>query len=230
MSHTVVSGPEWLAARRVLLAKEKELTRARDVLSRERRELPWEAVTKTYEFDGPNGKETLADLFAGRSQLVVYHFMFAPEWDEGCPHCSFFADHFNGAIAHLNQRDVTMAVVSRAPFAKLSDYEKRMGWSFKWVSSGEGPFNYDYHVSFTPEEAAGKPCFYNYAMHVDDHSDREGLSVFFKDGGGAVFHTYSTYARGIDLLGTTYNILDMVPKGRDEGDEGPSWVRRHDEY
>ncbi len=229
MSPAVVSGADWLAARRALLAKEKEFTRARDEISRLRRELPWEAVTKSYVFDGPKGKQTLAELFEGRSQLVVYHFMFAPEWAEGCPHCSFFADHFNGAIAHLNQRDVTMVAVSRAPLAKLRDYEKRMGWSFKWVSSDYGPFNYDYQASFTAEEAAGKPCFYNYATHVDDHTDREGLSVFVKDG-GAVFHTYSTYARGIDLLATTYNILDMVPKGRDEGDEGPSWVRRHDEY
>jgi predicted dithiol-disulfide oxidoreductase (DUF899 family) len=230
MTHPVVAGAEWLAARRELLAKEKEFSKLRDELSKLRRELPWEQVTKPYVFDGPKGQETLADLFEGRSQLVMYHFMFAPEWTEGCPHCSFWADSFNGAIVHLNQRDVTMIAVSRAPLPTLLDYQKRMGWSFKWVSSGEGDFNYDYHVSFTPEQVAGAPRDYNYRTEVDDHADREGISVFCKDANGAVFHTYSTYARGIDLMNTAYNYLDLVPKGRDEGGQGPHWVRRHDEY
>ena len=228
--HKIVSGTEWLAARRQLLAKEKEFTRLRDELSRARRELPWERVEKTYLFEGPQGRQTLSELFAGRSQLVVYHFMFGPDWDAGCPHCSRWADSFNGAIAHLNQRDVTMIAVSRAAYAKLAAYQKRMGWSFKWVSSFGTDFNFDYQASFTPEEVAKKEAFYNFTRRDPDASEREGVSIFYKDGAGSVFHTYSTYARGIDMLNVDYQYLDLVPKGRDEGDRGPYWVRRHDEY
>jgi len=227
---TVVPRNEWFTARKALLVKEKKLTKLGDQLARERRRLPWVKVDKEYVFDGPNGKETLSDLFAGRSQLIVYHFMFGPDWDAGCKHCSFWADNFNPIIVHLNHRDVTMVAISRAPYAKLMAYQKRMGWNFKWLSSGGTDFNFDFHVSFTPEEEAKKKAFFNYQMQDPDSSDREGVSVFYKDPKGNVFHTYSTYARGIDTVNTAYHYLDLVPKGRDEGDQGPSWVRRHDEY
>ena len=229
-NHQVVSHKEWIAARQTLLVKEKEFTRLRDRLSQERRNLPWEAVTKTYVFEGLHGKQTLSELFDGRSQLIVYHFMFAPEWDAGCKHCSFWADNFNGIIVHLNHRDVTMVGVSRAPYSKLTAYQKRMGWTFKWVSSLETDFNFDYHVSFMPEEGSKNEAFYNYTLQDPDSSDREGVSVFYKDSTGQVFHTYSAYARGIDMVNVAYHYLDLVPKGRDEGDKGPSWLRRHDEY
>ncbi len=230
--HPVVSREAWLSARTALLAKEKEFTRLRDDLSRQRRELPWVKVDKAYVFDGPSGKEPLAALFASRSQLVVYHFMFNPAWDEGCRHCSFWADNFNPIGVHLNHRDVTLVAISRAPLAKIESFKKRMGWSFKWVSSSQNDFNYDYHVSFTPEEIQGGAVFYNYARTKMDNEDREGLSVFYKDQGGAVFHSYSCYARGIDLLNTAYNFLDLVPKGRDEDGLAftQSWVRHHDRY
>jgi len=230
MTHRVVSGEEWLAARQQLLTKEKEFTRLRDQLSALRRELPWEAVTREYLFEGPDGRQTLPQLFDGRSQLIVYHFMFAPDWDAGCPHCSHWADNFNGGIVHLNQRDVTMVAVSRAPYAQLAAYEKRMGWSFKWVSSSGSDFNFDYRVSFSAQELQTQRAFYNYAWQDPGVTDREGVSVFFKDEQGQVFHTYSAYARGIDLLNTDYNLLDLTPKGRDEAGRGPFWVRRHDEY
>jgi predicted dithiol-disulfide oxidoreductase (DUF899 family) len=229
-SHEILSREEWIEARKRLLVKEKELTRLRDELSKERRELPWEAVTKRYVFEGPSGRETLAELFDGRSQLVVYHFMFDASWDAGCPHCSHWADSFDRIIVHLNQRDVTMIAVSHAPFAKLAAYQKRMGWSFKWVSSFETDFNFDYHVSFTPQELAKKDAFYNFTRQDPGSPQREGVSVFFKDSTGTVFHTYSTYARGIDAFSVDYQYLDLVPKGRDEGGRGPFWVRRHDEY
>jgi predicted dithiol-disulfide oxidoreductase (DUF899 family) len=228
--HGVVSPEEWLAARQELLRKEKEFTRARDELSALRRELPWEAVTKEYVFEGPQGRQRLAELFDGRSQLIVYHFMFAPEWEVGCPHCSHWADNFNGGIVHLNHRDVTMVAASRAPYAKLAAYRARMGWSFKWVSSGGSDFNFDYRVSFTPRELEAHRAFYNYTWQDPDVGEREGVSVFFKDDEGRVFHTYSAYARGIDIFNTDYNLLDLTPKGRDEGGRGPYWVRRHDEY
>jgi predicted dithiol-disulfide oxidoreductase (DUF899 family) len=228
--HTVVSRKEWLAARKALLVKEKKFTRLRDQLSQQRRELPWVKVDKDYVFDGPNGKETLSDLFDGRSQLIVYHFMFGPDWDAGCKHCSFWADNFDRIIVHLNHRDVTMVAASRAPYRKLATYKKRMGWNFKWVSSGDTDFNFDYHVSFTPEEEAKKQAFFNYMIQDPDSSDREGASVFYKDSKRNVFHTYSTYARGIDMVNVAYHYLDLVPKGRDEGNQGPSWLRRHDEY
>ncbi len=228
--HQVVSRDEWLAARKRLLAEEKEFTRLRDRLSQRRRDLPWEAVDKEYVFDGPDGKQTLPELFDGRSQLIVYHFMFDPSWEAGCPHCSRWADNFNGIIVHLNQRDVTMIAVSRAPYGKLAAYRKRMGWNFKWVSSSGTDFNVDYHVSFAPEELARKKAFYNFTTQDPDCSEREGVSVFHKDPGERVFHTYSAYARGIDMLNLDYHYLDLTPKGRDEGGRGPFWVRRHDEY
>jgi predicted dithiol-disulfide oxidoreductase (DUF899 family) len=228
--HTVVSRTDWIAARKALLAKEKKFTRLRDQLSQERRELPWVKVDKDYVFDGPQGKETLSELFDGRSQLIVYHFMFGPDWDAGCKHCSFWADNFDRIIVHLNHRDVTMVAASRAPYRKLESYKKRMGWNFKWVSSGNTDFNFDYHVSFTPEEEAKKKAFFNYKIQDPDSSDREGASIFFKDAKGNVFHTYSTYARGIDMVNAAYHYLDLVPKGRDESKLGPSWLCRHDEY
>jgi predicted dithiol-disulfide oxidoreductase (DUF899 family) len=232
MNHKVLSHPEWLNARKEFLAKEKEFTKMRDELSRKRRELPWEKVEKSYTFEGPNGKETLSDLFGKKSQLLVYHFMFAPEWNEGCPSCSFWADNFNPNVVHLNQRDVSFAAISRAPIAKIESFKKRMGWNFKWLSSGTNDFNYDYYVSFTPEEAKNGTPFYNYKKEKMPHQDREGASVFYKDDQGTIFHTYSAYARGIDLMNAAYNWLDIMPKGRDE--EGlpfsQDWVRYHDRY
>ena len=228
--HKVVAHDAWLEARKQFLAREKDFTRLRDQLSQARRDLPWERVDKRYVFEGPNGQETLPDLFDGRSQLIVYHFMFASDWEEGCPHCSRWADNFNGIIVHLNQRDVTMVAVSRAAYPKLAAYKKRMGWSFKWVSSSGTDFNFDYHVSFRPDELVKKAAVYNFTVQDPGVSEREGVSVFYKDAGGNVFHTYSTYARGIDMLNVDYHYLDLVPKGRDEGGEGPFWVRRHDEY
>jgi predicted dithiol-disulfide oxidoreductase (DUF899 family) len=213
-----------------LLAQEKEFTRLRDRLSQRRRELPWERVEKTYVFEGPDGRQTLPELFDGRSQLVIYHFMFGPDWDAGCPHCWHWADNFNGVIVHLNQRDVTMVAVSRAPYSRLAKYKQRMGRTFKWVSSSETDFNFDYQVSFSPEELARKEAFYNFTKQDPGVDEREGVSVFYKDRSGSVFHTYSTYARGIDMLNVDYHYLDLVPKGRDEDGKGPFWVRRHDEY
>ena len=230
-NHPVVSHEKWLSERTKFLAKEKEFTRLRDDLSRQRRELPWEKVEKRYLFDGPGGKETLSDLFEKRSQLVVYHFMFTPEWDEGCKSCSFWADNFNDIIVHLNHRDVTFVAVSRAPLAKLEAFKKRMGWSFKWVSSSQNDFNYDYGVSFTPEQLQKGTANYNYSTNNPGFPDREGTTVFYKDQNGALFHTYSAYARGIDMVNTAYHYLDLVPNGRDE-DPGAtqSWVRYHDQY
>jgi predicted dithiol-disulfide oxidoreductase (DUF899 family) len=228
--HPVVSHKEWLAARAAFLVKEKVFTGLRDELNRQRRELPWESVDKKYVFEGADGKQTLPELFDGRSQLIVYHFMFEPGWDAGCPHCSFWADNFNGVVVHLNQRDVTMIAVSRAPYAKLAAYQKRMGWNFKWVSSSATDFNFDYRVSFTPEELEKKEAVYNFATIRPGMPEREGASVFYKDPAGRVFHTYSTYARGIDMLNAAYHYIDLAPKGRDEGDRNQFWVRRHDEY
>jgi predicted dithiol-disulfide oxidoreductase (DUF899 family) len=229
-AHPVVSHDEWLVARRVLLEKEKEFTHQADALSVLQRDLPWEIVSKEYIFEGPTGPATLADLFAGRSQLVVYHFMFHPDDKAGCPHCSLRADGFTGLGVHLNHRDVTMVVVSRAPYQKLEDYRKRMGWGFTWVSSGGSDFNFDYQASFTPEEMAAKRALYNFALRDPKAREREGHSIFFKDDGGTVFHTYSCYDRGNDKLNLHYHYLDLVPKGRDEGGRGPYWVRRRDEY
>lgn len=228
--HPVVSHEEWMAARKAFLTKEKEFTHLRDQLNQQRQELPWERVEKQYQFEGLNGKQALSDLFEGRSQLLVYHFMFGPDWDAGCPHCSFWADNFDKIIVHLNQRDTTMVAISRAPLAKLEAYKKRMGWSFKWLSSAGTDFNFDYQASFTPEELAKKKALYNYVMQDPGSSEREGVSVFYKDAEGDLFHTYSAYARGIDMMNTAYHYLDIVPKGRDEGGRGQYWVRRHDEY
>jgi predicted dithiol-disulfide oxidoreductase (DUF899 family) len=224
----VVPHDEWIEARKALLAKEKEFTRLRDELTRQRRALPWERVEKDYVFDGPQGAETLAELFDGRSQLVVYHFMFGPDDDAGCKSCSFWADNFNPNVVHLNARDVSFVAVSRAPLAKLLPYKERMGWSFTWVSSADSDFNFDFGVSFAPEDQQRR--LYNYGGLSPGGPEREGMSVFFKDENGDVFHTYSAYARGIDLLNTAYNYLDLVPKGRDEDGGGQFWVRRRDEY
>ena len=212
----IVSRQEWIAARQELLRKEKESTRLSDQLSAERRKLPWVKVEKNYVFDAPGGKETLADLFDGRSQLVIYHFMFGPDWKEGCPSCSFVSDHIDGALPHLAARDVTMVMVSRAPLAKIEAFKKRMGWRFKWVSSYGSDFNADFHVSFTKEEMAQGKVDYNYTMQEFPSEEAPGISVFYKDAAGNVFHTYSTYGRGVEPLVGTYMILDMVPKGRDE--------------
>ena len=224
----VVEHEEWLEARKRLLAAEKELTRARDEVTRQRQALPWEPVEKEYVFDGPDGEETLADLFEGRSQLLVYHFMFEPEDAAGCPICSFWADNFEPVVLHLRARDVTMLAISRAPLPKLAAYKERMGWSFKWVSSFGNDFNFDYGVAFAPEQR--DESVYNYGTLKPRNAAREGVSVFAKDESGRVFHTYSAYARGIDLVNTAYNYLDLVPQGRDEDGRGPFWVRRHDEY
>jgi predicted dithiol-disulfide oxidoreductase (DUF899 family) len=232
MNHPrVVSEAEWLVARKDLLTHEKELTRLRDKVSRHRRELPRVEIEKDYVFDGPDGKETLADLFDGRSQLVVYHFMLGPGWEEGCKSCSFLADHFDGANWHLPHRDVTFVVISRAPLAEIEPFKKRMGWRFKWVSSNGNDFNFDYHVSFTKDEEAKGEVYYNYETAEFLSDELPGLSVFYRNEDGDVFHTYSTYARGLDTLVGAYNFLDLVPKGRDENPESTmDWVRRHDQY
>jgi predicted dithiol-disulfide oxidoreductase (DUF899 family) len=230
--HKVVTGEAWLAARRELLAKEKEFTRLRDELSRQRRELPWERVDKSYVFDGPGEQKTLAQLFDGRRQLVVFHFMFTPSWDEGCKSCSFWADNFDGVVVHLNHRDVSFVAVSRAPLSKLDAYKKRMGWHFPWVSSAGNSFNFDYHVSFRPEDLANGDAAYNYRQQKTTMEDLPGFSVFYRGEDGAIFHTYSCYARGLDMLNSAYHLLDMVPKGRDE-DALPysmAWLQRHDQY
>jgi predicted dithiol-disulfide oxidoreductase (DUF899 family) len=230
--HKVVSKDEWLVARKELLAKEKEFNRSRDALSKQRRELPWEKVEKEYVFDGPKGSETLAQIFDGRSQLVVYHFMFHPSWSEGCPHCSYWADNFNNIIIHLNRQDVTMVAISKARLEQLESFKKRMGWNFKWLSSFGNDFNRDYYVSFTREEMAKKQMFYNYQMTDFPKEEAVGISVFSKDHDNSVFHTYSCYSRGVDMLNVAYHYLDLVPKGRDE-DSLPfkqAWVRHHDRY
>jgi predicted dithiol-disulfide oxidoreductase (DUF899 family) len=227
-----VSPAEWQAARKDLLRKEKEFTRLRDEISRLRRELPWEKVEKNYVFDTPNGKKSLADLFEGRSQLVVYHFMFGPGWQEGCPSCSYLADTFDGNVVHLAHRDTSFAVISRATLPEIEAFKKRMGWRFKWVSSFGSDFNFDYRVSFSKEEKAEGKVSYNYTL-VDFFSEEgPGASVFYKNAAGDIFHTYSTYARGLDILLGTYNMLDFTPKGRDEDGLAHSmaWVRHHDKY
>jgi predicted dithiol-disulfide oxidoreductase (DUF899 family)/uncharacterized damage-inducible protein DinB len=229
----VVPQTEWLAARKELLAKEKEFTRLRDELSRRRREMPWEKVDKRYVFDGAKGKQTLAELFDGRSQLIIYHFMFGPGWKEGCPSCSFLADHFDGARVHMAQRDVAFAVVSRATLPEIEAFKKRMGWRFPWVSSNGSDFNFDYGVSFPKDQLKAGKRLYNFGTMDTFGEEAPGLSVFYKDGNGEIFHTYSTYARGLDILLTAYNFIDMTPKGRDEEGMEPhamAWVRHHDRY
>jgi predicted dithiol-disulfide oxidoreductase (DUF899 family) len=228
----VVSPAEWLAARKELLTKEKEFTRLRDELSRQRRELPRVKVEKQYLFGSAKGKQTLADLFDGRSQLIVYHFMFGPGWKEGCPSCSFLADGFDSARIHLAQRDATLVVVSRATLPEIEAFQKRMGWQFPWVSSFGSDFNFDYHVSFSKEEIAQGKLYYNYEVTKFPSEEGPGASVFYKNREGDIFHTYSTYARGLDILLTTYNFLDLTPKGRDEEalPHTMAWVRHHDRY
>jgi predicted dithiol-disulfide oxidoreductase (DUF899 family) len=229
----VVSREEWLVARRTHLTREKELTRAYDELSRQRRELPWVRVEKPYAFDGPEGREGLADLFEGRSQLIVNHFMLGPGWKEGCVGCSFGADHVDGAVLHLEHHDVSYVAVSRAPLAEIDAFKRRMGWRFKWVSSFGSDFNYDYHVSFTAEDAARGEVDYNYEARKFESEELSGLSVFCKDSAGDIFHTYSCYARGGEKGLGAYMLLDLTPKGRNE--TGPrhdlsDWVRHHDRY
>lgn len=231
-NHKIVSHDDWVAARKAFLAKEKEFTCLRDQLSKERRGLPWEKVDNDYLFDGPDGKESLAQLFAGRSQLAVYHFMYPADWSEGCKSCSFWADNFERNVVHLQHRDVTLLAISKAPLLKLEAFKARMGWTFKWVSSASNDFNRDYNVSFTLEELAKGEVYYNYGMTKFPVTEGPGLSVFFKDDDGAIYHTYSSYARGLDMVNAAYHWLDLMPKGRDE--EGQpytmAWLRHRDKY
>ena len=231
-SPKVVSHSDWIAARTQFLAKEKEFSHLRDEISRQRQALPWEKVEKNYTFDGPNGKVTLAELFGNKSQLIVYHFMFGPEWTEGCPGCSFLGDHFDGSLAHLAARDVAFVAVSRAPLAKLEAFKKRMGWNFNWVSSNASDFNFDYNVSFTKEQIEKGDTHYNYEQKKIKEEELPGASCFYKDEAGNIFHTYSSYGRGLDQMINAYNWLDIAPKGRDEATIKPpmSWVRHHDKY
>ena len=231
-SQEIVSHDDWIEARKRLLEKEKDFTRLRDELSRERRGLPWERVVKNHVFDGPNGKESLSDLFDGRSQLIIYHFMYGPDWEAGCKTCSFLADHFNPAIIHLNQRDVSMVAISRAPLEILQAFKKRMGWTFKWLSSFDNDFNDDYHVSFTEQEIERGDAYYNYKNQGFPSTEAPGASVFYKDADGNIFHTYSVYQRGLDMFITAYHYLDLVPKGRHEDDLAYTmeWLRLHDDY
>ncbi len=230
--HQIASKSEWTLARQRLLAKEKEFTRLRDQLSEERRRLPWVRLEKEYSFEGENGRVTLGDLFAGRSQLVVYHFMFGPDAEAGCKSCSFWADNFNGIVVHLNHRDVSFAAISRGPIAKLRAFAKRFGWSFPWVSSLESDFNFDFGVSFTPEEISSGQISYNFGTHKAYGNEMPGISVFTKGPDGAIFHTYSCYSRGLDMMNTAYHYLDLVPKGRDEErlSYTMEWLRHRDQY
>jgi predicted dithiol-disulfide oxidoreductase (DUF899 family) len=215
IAHEIVDHDEWLAARQRFLTKEKEFTRLRDQLSRERRELPWEHVKKEYAFESDRGRETLGDLFGKHNQLIVYHFMYAPDWEIGCRGCSFWADNFNGIVPHLNARNVSLVAVSRAPLQKLQAQAQRFGWTFKWVSSLGNDFNYDYNVSFRPEALERNAAFYNYSPQKLDSTEMPGISAFFRDG-DQIYHSYSTYARGLDMLNTAYHYLDIAPQGRDE--------------
>jgi predicted dithiol-disulfide oxidoreductase (DUF899 family) len=228
----IVSHAEWLEARKKLLIREKSYTSEGDALAAERRDMPWVRVERDYVFAAPSGEESLADLFEGRSQLILQHFMFGPGWKEGCPSCSFMADHVGGALAHLAQRDVTFVAVSRAPLAQVEAFRQRMGWGFKWVSSFGNEFNYDYGVSFTPEELAQGKMSYNYRVERFPSEEAHGISVFYRDEAGDVFHTYSTYGRGSETMMGTYRLLDLVPKGRDEAGlpYTMAWVRHHDRY
>ncbi len=227
-----MSQAEWLAARKDLLAREKDFTRQRDALTAERQKLPWVRVEKEYVFDTSGGKETLADLFGGKSQLIVYHFMLGPGWQEGCQSCSLIADHFDGMTVHLAHRDVTLLAVSRAPLPQIEAFQSRMGWRFKWVSSYGNDFNHDYQVSFTKDELAAGQVYYNYTTTTFPSEEAPGLSVFHQDGSGGIFHTYSCYARGLENLMGVYSYLDLVPKGRDEDGLkfSMAWVRHHDKY
>ncbi|MES2840618.1 MAG: DUF899 domain-containing protein [Pseudomonadota bacterium] len=230
--HAIVSPDQWLTARQALLAREKELTQLRDQIARERRALPWVRVEKDYVFEGLEGPRTLAELFEGRRQLLVQHFMLGPDWEAGCPSCSFMADHTDGMLPHLAQRDVTMVAISRAPLARIEPFRQRMGWQFKWVSSNANDFNFDFGVSFTPEEKAKNKVTYNYGTRSYESEELPGISAFYRDDAGDVFHTYSTYGRGVEVMMGTYNLLDLAPKGRDERNvpNKMEWVRHHDRY
>jgi predicted dithiol-disulfide oxidoreductase (DUF899 family) len=230
MQHRVVSREEWIEARQALLAKEKQWTRLRDRLSAERRELPWVRIDKRYVFEGPAGKETLADLFAGRSQLVIKHFMLGPGWKDPCVGCSFESDHIDGVVVHLEHHDVAYVAVARAPYSEIAAVQKRMGWRFKWLSSFGSDFNYDFNVSFTPEQIAAGQATYNYRAGARPMEEMSGRSIFYKDEGGAIFHTYSSFARGGEVMLSTYALLDMTPKGRNEKSNLTDWVRLHDRY
>ncbi len=228
----IVSEEEWLKARKALLAEEKAFTRARDALSEKRRQLPWVKVDKSYDFEGASGRLSLSDLFEGRSQLIIYHFMYGPDWEQGCPSCSFWADNFDGISIHLNHRDTNLVAVSRAPFVVLEAYRKRMGWGFNWVSSYGSEFNRDYQVSFEEAEIEKGEMLYNYRMQKFPSSEAPGISVFSRHEDGQIFHTYSCYQRGLDMLNGAYHYMDLTPKGRDEADlpYSMAWLRRHDEY
>lgn len=230
--HTIASREDWLKQRAALLAEEKALTQHGDRVAQLRRQLPWVKVDKDYVFEGPNGRETLAGLFGGRRQLMVQHFMLAPGWEEGCKSCSYMADHSDGMIPHLNERDVSFVAVSRAPYDEIARFKRRMGWGFKWVSSHATSFNYDFRVSFTPEDVAKQSPAYNYGTVPAWRDELPGVSVFVKDGTGDVFHTYSTYGRGVEVMMGTYRMLDLTPKGRNEQDLSftMAWVRHHDRY
>jgi predicted dithiol-disulfide oxidoreductase (DUF899 family) len=230
MEHQIASQEAWIEARRALLLKEKELTRLRDQLSAERRELPWVRIDKKYAFEGPNGTEGLADLFAGRSQLVIKHFMLGPGWKDTCVGCSFESDHIDGVVVHLEHHDVSYVAVSRAPYPEIAAVQQRMGWRFKWLSSFGGDFNYDFNVSFTPEQIAAGKATYNYRAGATPMEEMSGRSVFYKDETGAVFHTYSSFARGGEVMLSTYALLDMTPKGRNEKSNLADWVKLHDRY
>jgi predicted dithiol-disulfide oxidoreductase (DUF899 family) len=231
-NHSIVTTSEWLAARKELLAEEKRLTRQMDAVSAKRRSLPWMKIEKDYQFDSRNGRVSLAELFAGRSQLVIQHFMLGPDWGEGCPSCSYMADHTDGMLPHLAARDVTMMAVSRAPLTEIEAFKKRMGWGFEWVSSNGSEFNYDFHVSFTEKEVESGKVDYNYTMQSFGSTEAPGISVFHKDSSGLIYHTYSVYGRGVELMMGTYRILDLTPKGRDEDnlERSMEWVRYHDSY
>lgn len=229
---TIVSPEKWLAARRELLREEKEFTRLQDKMNARRRALPWVKIEEPYAFDAPGGRVTLADLFAGRGQLIVQHFMLGPGWEEGCKSCSFMMDHFNSTVPHLAARDVSFAAVSHAPLAEILPFKERMGWNVNWVSAHGTRFNQDFHVSFTSEEFATGEVYYNYTKQPFPHQEAPGISVFARDAGGSVYHTYSTYGRGVEIVMGTYHLLDLVPKGRDEEnlEYGMEWVRHHDRY
>lgn len=232
LHHPIVTRDRWVAERKALLAREKEMSRLSDQLARDRQKLPWVLVDKPYVFDTPTGKRTLADLFEGRRQLIVQHFMLAPGWEEGCVGCSFMADHVDGALPHLAARDLSFVAVSRAPLAEIERFRSRMGWQFPWVSSNGCEFNFDFHVSFTEEERQRGEVFYNYGMTAFPHEEAPGVSAFYRDERGQVFHTYSTYGRGVELMMGAYDLIDIAPKGRDEAglSHGMDWIRHHDRY
>ena len=229
--HKIVSRDEWNAARAQFLKKEKEFTHQREAMAAELRALPWAKVEKNYVFDTNEGKKSLRDLFNGKSQLITYHFMFGPDWDEGCDGCSFVSDHVDSARQHFEHHDISYVAVSRATLDKLNAYKKRMGWTFPWVSSDDGDFNYDFQASFRQEDLEEGPVYYNFKMQKLTGDEQPGLSVFYKDETGDIYHTYSTYERGLDILLTTYHFIDMTPIGRNEKGNGMGeWMKRHDEY